>query len=456
MTWVSLSAALTVASVGLMSFVLKNLSPDFFTLPTQSVTKATRDKTAAPPWQPGILDIHHLYVGSSVSTFVVMPDGTTVLIDGGEVDVQWQQSWWNSLGPPYNELKALYPFPNESKTTVGWIIEYMKEFWPWESHAEMVLDYLLLTHFHSDHFGGATGKNSQSNRGNYSLVGIPALADQISIRKLIDRGYPKYDFPRDLASVGDPSISNYLSFVRSRKDSISFEQFRVGSTEQIKLQHSPDVYDFEVKVIKNAMQVLDPITHETVVIDGTVVDDRGNWNENILSSAIVIRYGDFLYYEGGDQEVVRNENGDIILDTVGPTAQAAGRVDAATLNHHGHGITEEFVKMLDPPVAILQGWCSDQPPQKSMELLSRSVDGTSKPRQIFATHVFQQRLDSLGPILSDLFTSVSGHVLVRVQPKEKDASVKQTFEIFVLDGDRKIKSYHGHYSVLRKERIRED
>jgi hypothetical protein len=297
--------------------------------------------------------------------------------------------------------------------------------------------------------------NTKSKRGNYSLTGVPALVDQISVGKIIDRGYPDYDFPRDLALAGDSDIRNYIQFVKANKDSISFESFHVGSTRQIHLQKETgkDGYNsFQIQVIKSGMQVMGA-NGTTSFIEGAILDEKGKWNENAMSAAIVIRYDDFVYYEGADQEIEIDPNGDdILLDTIGPTARAAGKVDVAALNHHGHGITQEFVKLLDPPVSILQGWCSDQPRKKNIQFMSAPVAETGKPREIFATKIFPERLEALGSSLSKLFVSTSGHVVVRVHPKTKamDGN-KQTFEVFVLDGNRKVQSYHGHYPVREKQ-----
>lgn len=450
--WIAVIAIIGVC-VGRLRFDIENLgysimlqnSPPHFDSPSNHSTLA--------PWQPGLLDIHHLLVGSSVSTFVVMPDGTTMLIDAGEVDVKQQEKWWTSLGEPYNKLRSLYPFPNESKTPAGWILDYIKEFWPHHPATPpkaMALDYLLVTHFHSDHIGEATKRMPISQRGNYSLSGITALVEQMTVRKVIDRGYPTYNFPLDLASFGGSDVRNYLKFVQANNHSISFEQFVVGSTRQIELQIDPEGHNFHVQVIKNGMQVIDPEDPTTTrAINGTVLDENDEWNENTMSAAIVLKYDDFVYYEGGDQEIIHNQRGDIILDTIGPTARAAGKVDVASLNHHGHGVTDEFVKVLDPPVTVLQGWCSDQPRKESMELLSSFVTAQGKPRQIFATKVFPEHLQALGASLSKPFVSTSGHVVIRVQPRANNRV--QMFDVFVLNGERKIKSHHGQYSVRDKQ-----
>ena len=419
-------------------------------------------KLFLPVWEYGFLDIHHLHVGSSVSSFIVLPDGTTILVDAGEVDVKQQEEWWKSLGDPYDKLRALYPFPNDSRTPVGWILEYLKHFWPSQTKNKtatknVILNYLLVTHFHSDHIGSASEAFPKSKRGNYTLSGVPALVEQFdgNVQLIIDRGFPNYNFPRDLASCGQSDIHNYLQFVKDNQGSIAFESFQVGSARQIqpKYEQRLDKWkDVQLQIIKSGMN-WDPIRKETTNINGTLLDREGNWNENTMSAAFVLRYQDFVYYEGGDQEIIRDpKSGNVVLDTIGPTARAVnGKVDVASLNHHGHGITKEFVDLLDPPVSILQGWCSDQPQKSSIELLSAPVASTTsgKGREIFATQLFPDRLKALGPVLAKLFVSTSGHVLVRVRGKRKGER-NQVFEIFVLDGDRTVKSYHGPYNVRNK------
>src|SRR5512139_3295356 len=39
-----------------------------------------------PAWQPGYLDLHHINTGRGNSAFYVLPDGTTILFDAGELD----------------------------------------------------------------------------------------------------------------------------------------------------------------------------------------------------------------------------------------------------------------------------------------------------------------------------------------------------------------------------------
>jgi ribonuclease BN (tRNA processing enzyme) len=459
--------------------------------PNNNSNNEQKQQRLLDPWRSGLLDIHHLQLGSSVSTFVVMPDGTTMLIDCGDVNVANTLTEWSKMGPPFDKLNLKSPFPDDSKTPVDWTLDYLKAFWPasWKKKKQvMELDYLLLTHFHSDHMGDGNTqqtKRAKSSRGNYVLSGIPELASKIKVQRIIDRGYPDYNVPMDLKKSmrNDISLQNYLQFVKENQRDVAFEKVQVGSSHQIRMQHdgaSPkeeEFDDFRIRVIKSGLDVAAPRDETTTTTKqpdtvpvqkihhaDMLLSQSHHGNENTMSAALVIDYGSFRYYEGADQEVVRNnhDHHNIIFDTIGPTARAAGKVDVATLNHHGHGVNQDYLTYLDPPIMVLQGWSSDQPPKKSMDLLAASVLQDGSQRKIFATDIFQERLDELGPLFTEMIKSTSGHVVVRVHPQstqqgntslrsENERGARQTFEIVVLDGDRRIKQHYGHFPVRGTE-----
>jgi hypothetical protein len=64
------------------------------------VAHAQTVKQLLPPWTAGYLYIHHISTGRGNAAYVVMPDGTTMLIDAGEADPQFIES-----------VAPLKPFP---------------------------------------------------------------------------------------------------------------------------------------------------------------------------------------------------------------------------------------------------------------------------------------------------------------------------------------------------------
>ena len=149
-------------------------------------------------WSPGYLDIHHINTGRGDAAFFIFPDGTTMLFDAGARDTTMVGRW--------APLKIVPPRPDDSRTPGAWIAHYIRQVTPPESSAQ--IDYAVISHFHSDHYGGVTGNDPASGEGGYKLTGITEVGDLIPIHGIIDRGYPDYDYPVDLREAYGASCRN--------------------------------------------------------------------------------------------------------------------------------------------------------------------------------------------------------------------------------------------------------
>ena len=69
-----------------------------------------------PDWQAGYLDIHQISTGRGNAAFLILPDGTTLLIDAGDLGV--------SRGPQ----EIMQPMPNDSLHPAEWIVRYITHF----------------------------------------------------------------------------------------------------------------------------------------------------------------------------------------------------------------------------------------------------------------------------------------------------------------------------------------
>jgi glyoxylase-like metal-dependent hydrolase (beta-lactamase superfamily II) len=78
---------------------------------------------------------------------VVMPDGTTLLVDAGAATA------------PFAD-----PRPNGTRSPAGWIAYYIDHVLP--ASAARHLDYALITHFHPDHMGQITADSPVSKHGD--------------------------------------------------------------------------------------------------------------------------------------------------------------------------------------------------------------------------------------------------------------------------------------------------
>ena len=359
-----------------------------------------------PGWKDGYLDIHFINTGSGDMSFLQLPDGTTVLIDAGNLDKK-------AFEAKYAPLKATAPVPNDSLTAAQWASMYIKNVLP--KNSAPVIDYAIITHFHEDHYG--------------SLVPLGRI---IPIKTLIDRNYPDYNFPLDLRSflAKNDLFQSYLSFIQ--QENVPAQALRVGSDTQIKLRHSPLKYpNFHIRNVKANGTIWTGQAEETfqyfTAADMTNFYE-GKYNENPLSLAFKISYGDFDFFTGGDNTGLQGYGMPQWFDVETPIAKAVGEVEVTTLNHHGNrdATNDFFVKTLNPAVVIQQLWCSDHPGQEVYQRLIYK-EKNAAGRLILSTNMHPETLVTYGPWFRDNYQSSKGHIVVRVEPGGKQ------YKVFVLD-----------------------
>ena len=160
-----------------------------------------------PPWQPGYLDIHHINTGRGNAAFFILPDGTSLLVDAGELDPTAARTT-SARNTPIR--------PDSSKKPFEWIADYIHQFAPQKEKA--VIDYALVTHFHDDHFGGWYPGAPASNSKSFTRSGITGIADLIPVHLLLTRNY-NYPTPPDSLLKKLPATSH---FVKSWANYIDF------------------------------------------------------------------------------------------------------------------------------------------------------------------------------------------------------------------------------------------
>ena len=355
------------------------------------------------PWQPGYLDIHHINTGEGNSTFVQMPDGTTLLVDVGTVDKAAFES-------RHSPLKATASLPDSLRSAGARVAGYIQQM-STSVRENRRVDYLVATHFHSDHIGG-----------------IPDFCAEITPVKMIDRAYPTYNFPFDLKIKlkKDLIFQNYIKLVEQAN--IDVEKMVVGSNGQIGLLKDRSGYPtFQVLNLKNGASLWNPQKNQVLELFSAEEMIAGGYNENPLSMAFKISYGDFDYYLGADNTGLQDGILPKWFDVETPLARAVGPVDAMTLNHHGNRDANNafFIGALDPKVAIQQVYSSDQPGQEVFYRL-RNI-GRAKSRLLYATNMHSETRATYGPWFDKAYQSMQGHVVIRVYPSGK------MYRVYVLD-----------------------
>jgi len=383
-----------------------------------------------PVWSEGNLDIHHINTGKGDATFMIFPDGTTMLIDAGE-----------SHRPPSPREAAAKP--NSSRTPGEWISRYISNIL-YETKMELKLDYILLTHFHGDHMGGVHPDNKQSQKGNYELSGITEVGENIRFKKIIDRDYPLYNWPSPMNNATMQNYKNFIEWHIINKE-MQAEKFNVGRNDQITLVNNPNNYqNFEIRNIaangyvwtgvdENVRNHFPPIES---------IDKEDYPDENMLCTAIRLSYGRFDYFTGGDLVGIPAPGDPVWHDIETPIGYVVGPVEVNVTNHHAHfnAQNENFIRSLRPRVHIIQSWVVNHPAPSTLgRLVSSKL--YSGPRDIFTTNMMEETKIFIGTSIEKIIGQ-QGHIVIRVEPNG------EKFNIFMLDDfneDFRIKSIHGPY-----------
>lgn len=380
-----------------------------------AVTSAEARCRKLPAWKEGYLDIHFISTGRGECVYYVLPDGTTLLIDCGEVE---------TANPKYPQVN---PRPDSLTRATDAYNRYIRHFLPRVSRDS--LDYMVLTHFHIDHMGALEKRFIRDPEGGYVLTGATSLSDKLPFRCVIDRSWPDYDPSTDVL-FDKSTVKNWARFMRFGTSHHHFEaqRFLLGSTSQLALRHRPEKYpDFRILNIAvngrywDGEKGVDPF-------DRRVAGPR----ENANSCAILLSYGDFDWYAGGDLHERTLEL---------PMARSIGRrVEAMKAGHHMAWNTMDTLTLavLQPRVIVCPAFDAHKPWVKVLRENIFSDAGYAGPRSLYITSTHPRILEEM-PELAEKAASLDGHVVIRVLQGGKE------YYVYVLD------DCDSKYRVVRRD-----
>jgi len=234
------------------------------------------------------------------------------------------------------------------------------------------LDYVVLSHFHADHVGYV-------RKG-----GIWGLLE-------------KYDF-----SVRTVIVRDYLSY-REEALSKAYDLWReyLPATQQIKL-------------VQTASLGMTIVLDDGVSLEVCSVDGNGNINpdtdasENDFSIGVLISYGDYQEWIGGDLSGF-SLGGYSDIET--SAAAHIGDVEVLRVNHHGSKFSSNttFLENLDPEVSIISVGSNNKYEHPDLDSLTRLAE-TSWVYLTTAGATNWNLLDCLYPIetLGDICITTDG------------------------------------------------
>ena len=370
-----------------------------------------------PDWKEGYLDIHHISTGRGSSFFYILPDGTRMLVDAGD------------LGDPSRWAhKTIAPaVPNDSKRPAEWIARYIEHFSK-PLNKELYLDYAMISHFDNDHYGFLDHTAITVEGKPYKYTGMTHLANLIPIHTLIDRGYPDYDYPSPEAfrKRNGKGFQNYYELVKEREaQGLKMEKFRVGYDNQLVLKNAAEKYKtFRIMNIAASGKMWTGKDNRVrSVIDYDEYPEATPLNENSSSCVFRLEYGKFSYYFGGDiGGTYSRKKKNYWIDAQTPISKVIGKMDVAVADHHGYSdsMNSTLLEAMDPQCVLIPVWDYYHPQPATMKRIM-----TNPFREVYAIGMApanRERLAEYGRIIKP-----EGHIVVRIFKGGKK------YQIFVLN-----------------------
>ena len=362
--------------------------------------RAEHGKTL-PAWSEGHLDIHFINTGRGECCFYILPDGTTLLVDAGELA---------------EDEKSVAQRPNSDTAPHITFAKYIKHFLP---EGKSAIDYCSPSHLHTDHIGGEEMVIATAEAG-YRKAGLTALYDYVPFNHILDHAYPTYTEDDVTPAIEGQLSEDWATFVTwgVKEGKFTAERFTPGCEQIVLVNNAKRYKDFSILNICANGFVLGKDKNGNTVVKG-----KKSGKGNPASCGFHISYGDFDYLACGDlTSSAQNLMAQYFRDFIG-----CGNLEAFKCNHHlaGNSWGSQMEKCnFNPRVVLNHCFASNKPhPEKLAYVLSVA-------EAFFATNIhpsIESNPDVKANKLLDRMTAYNGHIVLRVTPGGEN------FYVYMLD-----------------------